>query len=183
MRESMQTVEIVLPLTRPETEWVAGRAVKKVSPTRAHSRLALELGSQLHAWVAGRGEIGVEWRFRVQPPGERRRPLVPDLSFVRIERLRGQTLEDLAAPAFAPDVAIEILSPDDRPGDVAEKVRVYLASGSALVVEIDPTVRTATLHDPTGSTTIPQSGALLHAALPGFRIELSALFSVLAPPQ
>jgi hypothetical protein len=31
--------EIVLPETQPETEWLCGRAVQKVSPRRKHGEL------------------------------------------------------------------------------------------------------------------------------------------------
>ncbi len=40
------------------------------------------MGSALHTWVGARGEVGTEWRFRVQPPGEPARPLVPDVAYV-----------------------------------------------------------------------------------------------------
>lgn len=82
----MSTTEIVLPITEPETEWVRGRAVRKVSPTRDHSRLQTELSSAMNVWSRGRGEVGTEWRFRIEPPGEPRRPLVPDISYVKVER-------------------------------------------------------------------------------------------------
>jgi hypothetical protein len=76
----MSLHEIVLPETEPETEWILGRAVQKVSPFRTHARLQLTLGAALLAWAEGRGEVGSEWRFRVAPPGEVRRPLVPDVA-------------------------------------------------------------------------------------------------------
>jgi len=72
--------EIVLPITKPETEWVRGRARQKVSPARNHGRVAAKLSALLDTWAAGRGEVAVEWRFRVTVPGEPRRPLVPDIS-------------------------------------------------------------------------------------------------------
>jgi hypothetical protein len=36
LRETMSLHEIVLPETKPETEWVRGRALQKVSPTYDH---------------------------------------------------------------------------------------------------------------------------------------------------
>jgi Uma2 family endonuclease len=61
----MSTGEIVLPETKPETEWVRGRALQKVSPQRDHSRLQGILTIELTRWAAGRGEVGREWRFLV----------------------------------------------------------------------------------------------------------------------
>jgi len=173
----MPTDEIVLPETKPETEWVRGRALRKVSPTRDHSRLQTELAIALCAWSRGRGEVGTEWRFRVAVPGEPRRPLVPDVAFVALERLRGLTHEEIQAPAFAPTVAVEILSPGDDPRDVASKIDVYLRAGTALAIVVDPRARTVALHDAAGTTVSCAAQTLRHAALPGFELDLARLFS------
>jgi Uma2 family endonuclease len=168
--------EIVLPLTKPETEWVRGRAVQKVSPFRNHARIQLVLGKRLDEWSGGRGEVGTEWRFRIAPPREARRPLVPDLAFVAAEQLRGLTIEEVQAPAFAPRVAVEIVSPGDNRRDLASKIAVYLGGGSALVIVIDPADRTALLHDASGSTKLTAADVLQHAALPGFELQLGTFF-------
>ena len=52
----MSLHEIVLPETKPETEWILGHAVQKVSPFRKHARLQLTFGAALLAWAEGRGE-------------------------------------------------------------------------------------------------------------------------------
>src|ERR1700722_16422985 len=139
--------EIILPETKPETEWARGRARRKVSPTRSHSRLQTEIAAALNDWAQGRGEVGTEWRFRIAPPGDVRRPLVPDVSFVKLERLRGHSFEELESPSFAPTVAVEILSPKDRKRDVASKIDVYLRGGVELVIVVDPSERTIGVHD------------------------------------
>ena len=173
----MSAAEIVLPITNPETEWVRERPLRKVSPTRDHSRVQGELGAALLAWARGRGEAGPEWRFRVQPPHEPRRPLVPDLAFVRIERLRGLTHAELQSPAFAPDVAIEILSPGDDPRDVAAKIDVYLRAGTALVLVVDPARRTMTVHDPRQTDVRTTADVFRHEALPDFELALGPFFA------
>jgi len=165
--------EIVLPITEPETEWVRGRALQKMSQTRLQTKIA----TALDLWSRGRGEVGTEWRFRVAPPGEPLRPLVPDISFVSVERLRGLGHEAIQAPAFAPTVAVEILSPRDNPLDVAAKVAVYLRGGSSLVIVVDPNARTMTLHDANGATKLTSSDVLRHSALPDFELALGPLFS------
>jgi hypothetical protein len=63
----MQSDEIVLSITKPESEWVRGRAVQKVSQKRDHGRVQAELVAALVSWARGRGEVATEWRFRVQP--------------------------------------------------------------------------------------------------------------------
>ncbi|HTJ26591.1 MAG TPA: Uma2 family endonuclease [Candidatus Limnocylindria bacterium] len=171
--------EIVLPATEPETEWILGEPLQKASPKRDHARIQLAFGVALEAWAEGRGEVGPEWRFRVAPPGEPRRPLVPDLAYVSNERLAPLEGEDLQVPPLSPDVAVEILSPDDAPRRVTHKVEVYLAAGSALVVVVDPEQRTVTLHDLRESRVLRGDDAVEHEALPGFRLALPALFRVL----
>ena len=170
--------EIVLPITEPETEWVDGRPVQKVSPTRSHSRLQGAIVAALIAWEPGFGEAGPEWRFRIAPPGEARRPLVPDVAFVSRERLRGFTADELEAPPFAPDVAFEVLSPDDRGPEVQAKIDVYLRSGTALVVIVDQRAHTLILHEREGRPrTLAAGDVFEHPALPGFSFEVGPFFA------
>ena len=76
--------EIVLPATKPETEWVRGRALQKMSPQRDHSRLQGMLNSALMQWAEGRGEVGPEWRFRVAP--QRNAPSARSRRSLRLQR-------------------------------------------------------------------------------------------------
>jgi Uma2 family endonuclease len=174
----MSLHEIVLPETRPETEWVRGRALQKVSPTYRHGSLQGEWWAELKAWArAGlRGRVAVEWRFRVRPPGGITRPLVPDVAFLSYAALAPDAPAELCAmPRMAPTVAVEILSADDRRADVEDKIVTYLAAGSSAVLLVDPATETVTLHDADGS---PRTFARLleHRALPGLRVDVPALF-------
>jgi Uma2 family endonuclease len=171
--------EIVLPETKPETEWVRGRALQKMSPKRDHSRLQGAFNSALTQWAEGRGEVGPEWRFRVAPPGELRRPLVPDVAYVSNERLRLLSDEELQVPPLSPDVAVEILSPGDRPIDVDDKVITYLRAGSSLVVVVDPGKRIVELHDRCGVARLNEHDTIEHASLPGFTYSVADLFAAL----
>lgn len=179
MREPMSLHEIVLPITKPETEWVLGRAVRKVSPFRTHALLQTTMCVALANWAKGRGDVGTEWRFRIAPPGEIRRPLVPDISYVADTRLDGLEGLDLELPPFAPDVAVEILSPGWRRRHLEHKIGVYLAGGSALVIVVDPPQRTVQLHDAAGTRTLHDGDVLAHPALPEFALPLRELFAVL----
>jgi Uma2 family endonuclease len=179
MRELMSIHEIVLPETEPETEWILGRAVRKVSPFRTHALLQLHLGDALRTWADGRGDVGSEWRFRPAPSGEIRRPLVPDISFVSDARLAELEGHDLEAPPFSPDVAVEIRSPGDRTRNLEHKIAVYLASGSSLVIVVDPRERSVRLHDAGGVRELRGDDVIAHRALPGFALALPALFAPL----
>jgi Uma2 family endonuclease len=178
----MSLHEITLPETKPETEWILGRAVRKVSPFRKHARLQLAFGVALWPWAKGRGEVGSEWRFRLAPPGEIRRPLVPDLSYVSNERLAGLEGRDLDLPPFAPDVAIEILSPGYSKRNVEHKVAVYLATGAELVIVVDPDERAVRFIDVHGTRVLRDAEVIEHAAMPGFALALPVLFSAMDRP-
>lgn len=62
----MVTNEIVLPITKPQTEWVRGRAVRKMSPTRDHSRVQTEFAIVLAAAPAFAPSVAVE----IRSPGD-----------------------------------------------------------------------------------------------------------------
>lgn len=174
--------EIALPETKPETEWVAGRPLQKVNPQRTHSLLQVELAVRLSQWASGCGEVGTEWRFRVAPPGEVRRPLVPDVAYIANERLRPLSDADLEMPPLAPDIPVEILSPDDRRADIEDKVDVYLRAGSSLVIVVDPQLRAVELHDPERTILLHDDDSIVHPALPGFDLPVCELFAVLRRP-
>jgi Uma2 family endonuclease len=116
----MARYEIVMPETKPETEWVRGRALQKVSPTYDHAALQTLLAMALREWADERayGRIGTEWRFRLAPPHAVVRPLVPDVAFLSYAELpadahdgttrvwrANETLTHDALPGFALDVA------------------------------------------------------------------------------
>jgi Uma2 family endonuclease len=174
--------EIVLPETKPEMEWVRGRALQKVSPQRTHSWLQGALTVELTRWAMGRGKVGPEWRFRVAPPSEVRRPLVPDVAYVSNARLRPLRDADLEVPPLAPDVAVEILSPDDHRVDVDDKISAYLRGGSSLVIVVDPQARIVELHEASGTVLLDEDAMIEHTALPEFSYSVRALFAVLHCP-
>jgi Uma2 family endonuclease len=175
----MSIHEIVLPETKPETEWILGRAVRKVSPFRTHALLQGALQTALAAWADGYGDVGPEWRFRPAPTGEIRRPLVPDVAYVSDARLAGLEGRDLEAPPFSPDVAVEIRSPDDRARNLEHKIAVYLSTGSSLVIVVDPRDRSVRLHDARGVRVLRGDDVIVHSAIPGFSLALPTLFAPL----
>ena len=171
--------EISFPETEPETEWVRGRALQKVSPTYWHGLVQRRIATAVGEWAdAGdRGRVAIEWRFRITPPGERTRPLVPDVAFVSYSRLPKDAPNDrVGIPKLAPTVAFEILSPDDRRDDVDDKIATYIAAGTAVVV-IDPVLRSAEIHDGNETQSLDTNEFLTHSALPGLSIGLKDIFA------
>jgi Uma2 family endonuclease len=174
----MSLHEIVLPETKPETEWVRGRALQKVSPTYDHGKLQTLLGIALTAWAdeGGHGRVASEWRFRVAPPGQVVRPLVPDVGYLSYDDLPADTpRDDVQVPLGAPTVAIEVRSPDDRGPDIEDKIATYLAAGARAVVFVDPRDQSITIYD--GAVRVLRPGdAFTHPSLPGFTLDVGALF-------
>lgn len=175
--------EIVLPETKPETEWVRGRPLAKVSPTYSHGLLQSLVVEALRNWASqGRhGRVATEWRFRVAPPGEMARPLVPDVAYLAFAAVAADApAAAIEVPLGAPTVAVEILSPDDRSADVSDKIATYLRAGTALVLVFDSRAQTLAAYD--GATRLfRRDERFEHPVLPGFSLDLAALFAQLTP--
>lgn len=99
----------------------------------------------------------------------------PDVAFVRVGRR--------AAPARgfypeAPDLAVEVLSPDDRPGYVREKVAEWLEAGTRAVWVVDPRKRTVAVHAPRRKSRLLGEQDTLRGGtvLPGFEMPVAAIF-------
>jgi Uma2 family endonuclease len=170
--------EITLPAAKPALEWVNSRVLQKVSPQRKHALAQSVFASRLLAWAHeyGSGRVGTEWEFRVQPPGEERRPLVPDVAYLSYERVPYEAPADADIPRIAPDVVVEIISPGDARPDIDEKVRVFLASGTSVIFLVDTDGRTVTSCDANGRETTRIPGTIRRDELPGFEMPIEVLF-------
>jgi len=169
--------EIVLPETKPETEWVRGRPLQKVSPTYRHSRLQSQMVIALDSWAEGRGRVGTEWRFRIAPPGEIVRPLVPDVAYLSYARLPVESDDAAQVPLGSPNVAVEVLSPDDRARDVRDKIETYLRAGTEAVIVVDPHTETIRAESRDGVVTFAIGETFGHPSLPGFTLDVGAYFA------
>ncbi len=170
--------EIVLPETKPATEWVNGRALQKVSPQRKHALAQSVFVSRLLDWAnrQGSGRVGTEWEFRIQPPGQARRPLVPDVAYLSYGRIPYENATDADIPRVAPDVVVEILSSGDAVKDIEEKVRAYLAAGTTVVFLVDTDLQTVTARRKNGGQTFARGDEIRDPALPGFTFQARMLF-------
>ena len=103
----------------------------------------------------------------------------PDVAFVTRERFEavGRT-----APPFpgAPDLAVEVLAPSDRPGAVQAKVGEYLAAGTRIVWIVDPaSERVNMFHTLLASRTLTRDQKLDgEDVLPGFRVTVAEIFEI-----
>lgn len=100
----------------------------------------------------------------------------PDLAFVRQER--ASEIQHRGYAALAPDLVAEIVSPDDRRGELLAKVGDWLDAGVKLVWVIDPVRKDAHVHRADGSLSVIDSDGALDGedVLPGFSCPLSDVF-------
>jgi Uma2 family endonuclease len=172
--------EIVLPETKPETEWVRGRALQKLSPTYDHGKLQSLIVTALTDWAdrGAHGRVATEWRFRVAPPGAVVRPLVPDVAFLSYDAIPANAERSTyQVPLGAPTVAVEILSLGDRRHDVEHKIATYLSAGAAAVIVVDPQRESIAVRDAAGVRTVRDGDELRHPALPEFSLDVGVLFA------
>lgn len=101
----------------------------------------------------------------------------PDVSFVRRGRFPGGVLPSGNA-RLAPDLAVEVVSPNDTYYEVEQKVHDYLRAGVLLVWVVNPATRTVRIHRPGGalSDLEGQQDLTGENVLPGFRCLVADLF-------
>jgi len=175
--------ELGIPEVKPAIESVRGRWEQKMSPRRRHAIAQFRLCALLADWTGERGEergeVGSEWRCYILPPAEKPSSLVPDVAYFSFERMPPELGELREKPTIAPDVAVEILSPDDRRTLLDEKIALYLANGSRLVVVVDPSKHSVEMHELAGSRTFYEPGVATCQSYADLRIDLTLLFAKL----
>jgi len=165
-----------LPDTPYRHELVAGVIVAEPLPRPRHDRTRRQLERLLEAFVEARdlGEVFGECGYLLARNPDTVRG--PDLSFVSRERLAG--FDDKSYFPGAPDLAVEILSPSNRPGEMHAKVADYLAAGARLVWVVDPEKTTVTTYRSLLTPRRLASPAILDGddVLPGLAIPLDSVF-------
>jgi Uma2 family endonuclease len=160
-------------------ELVDGVLAEKVMSYR-ESLLAGLILSLLRAWVYPRnlglvsGEAGMMRLF----PGLVR---IPDVGYVSWDRVPGRRVPTEPIAGFAPDLAVEVLSEGNTPGEMARKRREYFAAGVRLVCLIDPATRTATVFTALDQATLLSEQDTLDGGdvHPGFALRLRDVFNEL----
>jgi Uma2 family endonuclease len=97
----------------------------------------------------------------------------PDVAF--IDRSREGQLPATGYAAFAPDLAVEVVSPGDRTGELLAKVGQWLDAGTSMVWLIDPQRIKAHIYRDDGEVTIVAADGRLDGdpILPGFACSLA----------
>jgi Uma2 family endonuclease len=168
-----------LPEEKPYLELYQGVVRQKVSPKGQHSALETDLAGFINYFGRPRRiaraftELrGIYGRFA----------LVPDVAVYRWSRITrlpdGTIANDFDDP---PDIAIEIVSPGQRVGDLEEKCRWYLEHGVEIAMLVNPLASWVRLYRQDGITATLRGDERidLDSVLPGFELTVQALFDTL----
>jgi Uma2 family endonuclease len=167
-------------LRRPDLgpcELVNGRVVPLMPTGDEHGDVEFELGTRLRLYgkesKRGRavgGEVGIY--IRRNPDTVR----AADIIFISKER----DVRPKARGYFeiAPELVVEVLSPEDRTSKIKEKLRDYFSAGVLAVWLVDPVLRRMLIYrSPTDVTVLDERQVLTdEEILPGFSVPVSDLF-------
>jgi Uma2 family endonuclease len=164
-----------MPKDGQKYELVEGEVV--VSPASVlHGEIALKIAHIIATFLDDHpiGKVYGDNVGLVFPTGNLRSP---DAFFVRTEKLPGGKSPNKFGDL--PDLAVEVLSPGDRPRYVANKIGEFLEYGVALVWVVDPSTQTVTAYR--SLSNIQQFTATntitAEPVLPGFSCPVSRFFS------
>ena len=160
-------------------ELVRGVLVKMAPAGAEHGDLGMIVGASLynHTRAHGLGKVyAAETGFLIGTNPDHVR--APDVAFVRQDRVAEAGRVTGYFPG-APDLAIEVISPNDRYTEVEEKVEDWLAAGTGAVILLNPGNRTAILRLAGQAPVILTERDTLDGAeiVPGWRMAVREIFA------
>jgi len=169
-----------LPHVKPYLEFTDGLVTQKMAAKPAHSSVQAFLVAVMNQ-VAGPRRLGLAFpELRFVSSGW---APVPDVAYYRKERIKRRGRRMPADFFEPPDIAVEIVSPEQSVSELIKKCLRYVALGSAVALLIDP--------DPEIVLAFRAGQPLRHLqgddridlddVLPGFELTVGAMFDALAP--
>lgn len=160
-------------------EVVDGELVMSPKNDFFHGDIASELLMTMRSFVRAR-RLGTVLDSSTGFWMKNRNCRAPDISFVTRSRLTELGFKRSTRRFFpgAPDLAVEILSPNNRRADIESRLRDFFESGTQIAWVIDPDQqRVEVCHSLTRRTLIATGGFLDgEHLLPGFRYPIADLF-------
>lgn len=172
---TLMTVEQFAQMQTADTEdyeLVEGELVPLSSGTPLHAKVRDCAGYMLTSYFRRNpiGEAFAEIDCRLHSQTVRR----PDLSIFLGDNLKSFDMTVIPVP-FAPDIAIEVLSPSEKAIDVNRRILDYLTAGSSEVWIIDNTNGELFVHTEKDLRRLRGSDTLESPLLPGFSHTVSEL--------
>ena len=170
---------LALPEETPALEYVDGVVTQKVAPQGQHVLLQLNFANRVNACTAPQKLALALPELRTTYAGLSRVPDVAIYLWSRIPRLpNGRIANVFTEP---PDIAVEIVSPDQTATDLVTKCIWYVRNGVRIALIADPTRDIVLRFRPNA---LPEALAGddridLDEVLPGFELTVSQLFGSL----
>jgi Uma2 family endonuclease len=169
-----------LPEAEPALELEPdGTITQKVSPKRQHSALQLGLGKLIDGFAGPKklARAFPELRMTIGAAS-----YVPDLAVYRWDRIPrnadGEVTDD---PPEPPDIAVEIVSPEQSVTALVRKCLWYVAHGVQISLLVDPGDRSVLLFRAEAAPRVLRDADQIEVAdvLPGFTLSIAELFGTL----
>ncbi|MEP7284899.1 MAG: Uma2 family endonuclease [Chloroflexota bacterium] len=179
IRDQVMTVEAFWEQYANQPFELIEGEVSPVAPTgNLHGLVGSRVIAQLRYFVDARdlGEVySSETGFYLTETTMR----AADAAFVCEQKLSLITETQKFVP-FAPDLAVEIVSPGDSASEIQKKVDLYLAAGTSIVWVIYPDLKKVVVYSGDKGYSVPFDGTLDGGdLLPGLKLPVSKLF----PPE
>jgi Uma2 family endonuclease len=177
--ETLITAEQLLQMPAEEyCELIRGELIK-ISPTGLeHGRVANRISVRLGVYVEEH-QLGIvttaEAGFQIghNPDSVR----APDVAFISAARVPKNPIAGFFDGP--PDLAVEVLSPNDRAGEVLAKIQELLKAGCRMVWLVDPITRTVTVYHDRRNAQVLTAEDIISGddLLPGFSVPVAEFFA------
>jgi Uma2 family endonuclease len=175
--EKLLTIEDLekMPDDAMHRELVEGELIELPPPAYIHVLVAHRIYELLKPFVTshGLGRVLIELGWVVR--SDRRTWIQPDVSFFRADRMDSQDLFKL--PEGVPDLAVEVISPSERPKHIKRKRDFLLSSGTQEVWTVYPRRRTVEIYCADGTIRVlHENDEITSPLFPGWSARGSQFF-------
>jgi Uma2 family endonuclease len=175
--DSITTAEQLLAADLPHSELIGGELFIMSPAGFDHGRIASRIDAALQNFVSACG-LGIvttaEAGFQIAHNPDTVR--APDVAFVRAERIPSGGVKGFFQGA--PDLAVEVISPRDRAGEITVKAQDWLRAGCSAVWIVNPDERTVSIHRSLDEVFVLTTADMLTGGdlLPRFSLAVAEIF-------
>jgi len=171
---------LALPEQEPALEYDDGVVTQKMSPEINHGSVAFTFAAEMDRVASQRrlGKASIEIRFRAGGA-----TYVPDASYYRKERLQLRAPKRFVQLADAPDIAVEVVSPEQGVIGLIGRCLRYLELGVSISILAAPDDEAVLVFRPGQPMRVLQGDDRidLDDLLPGFDLTPRRLFDSIVP--